>query len=483
MRSSAAAVVLLAIVAPLAGAAGAHAAFAPRWRHLSPAHGERPAALARRRVGGLHRHHRRFGEGQVRYRHLDDELGRHAVHPAHVVARGREHAAVEPRRPLPRLRLRPPGGQGRPGVAPRPPRRRGAAAHHAQGWHRGLRLVAGREAARARARRGHRLHRAEGYGREEDAEADRHRPLQLQARHRRLPRHEAHAPRALRHRDEEARHAHLASAHDDSPPSWSPDGQRIAFVREPMPEPGQAARRRTSTSSTRARAPIARQLTDFAGPDGGRPAWSARRHVDRLHPRRRAEVLRLPSRTASPSSRATAARRRASSRRRSTGRVSSLRFTADGGRVLATMSTTAPSPLVRIRVADGIAPGDRRQAGASCWTSARCADGRIAALLATTGPRAGSLRARRRRRCAAPALAPERLAVRAAAARAQWRTSPRGARTAPRCIRCSIGPAAAPGGRTAARRLHPRRPERAGQLPLRLRAPAASPRTATRCSR
>jgi len=66
----------------------------------------------------------------------------------------------------------------------------------------------------------------------------------------------------------------LTSGHDDDDsPSWSPDGQRIAFVRNEISEPGRIGDDDIYVMDARAGA-APKRLTDFAGPDGGRPAWS-----------------------------------------------------------------------------------------------------------------------------------------------------------------------------------------------------------------
>jgi dipeptidyl aminopeptidase/acylaminoacyl peptidase len=60
---------------------------------------------------------------------------------------------------------------------------------------------------------------------------------------------------------------------DDGSPSWSPDSRMIAFVRGPVAEPDHARDDDVYVIEARAGA-TPKRLTDFIGPDGGRPAWS-----------------------------------------------------------------------------------------------------------------------------------------------------------------------------------------------------------------
>jgi dipeptidyl aminopeptidase/acylaminoacyl peptidase len=60
---------------------------------------------------------------------------------------------------------------------------------------------------------------------------------------------------------------------DDDEPAWSPDGSRIVFVRRRVPEPREIENSDVYMIDARAGA-APRRLTDFPGPDGGRPAWS-----------------------------------------------------------------------------------------------------------------------------------------------------------------------------------------------------------------
>jgi dipeptidyl aminopeptidase/acylaminoacyl peptidase len=60
---------------------------------------------------------------------------------------------------------------------------------------------------------------------------------------------------------------------DDDEPAWSPDGGRIAFVRRRVPEPRDMENSDVFVIEARVGA-TPRRLTDFPGPDGGRPTWS-----------------------------------------------------------------------------------------------------------------------------------------------------------------------------------------------------------------
>jgi dipeptidyl aminopeptidase/acylaminoacyl peptidase len=175
--------------------------------------------------------------------------------------------------------------------------------------------------------------------------------------------------------------------YDDDNPSWSPDGGRIAFTREQPPEPGKARDADVYVIDAR-RGATAKALTDFDGPDGGRPAWSPDgRTIAFLRgdePRYSAYHLNklavVPSDGSAPARVVTAALDRP---------VSSPRFTADGRAVLATISDDRSEPLVRIRIADGaverLVSGKRTVLGYSALAS-----GKIA-VLASTSDRAGEV--------------------------------------------------------------------------------------------
>lgn len=138
---------------------------------------------------------------------------------------------------------------------------------------------------------------------------------------------------------------------DDDSPSWSPDGRRIAFVRELPPEPGHEADNDIYVIDARAGA-TPKQLTDFAGPDGGRPSWSpdgkwiafTRGDEPRFSAYHLNKLTVVPSDGSAPAHVVTAVLDRP---------VSGVRFTADGRAVLATIADDLADPLVRISLADG----------------------------------------------------------------------------------------------------------------------------------
>ena len=167
---------------------------------------------------------------------------------------------------------------------------------------------------------------------------------------------------------------------DDDSPSWSPDGSRIAFVRELPPEPGHESDNDIYVIDARAGA-SPKQLTDFAGPDGGRPSWSPdgkwiafnRGDEPRFSAYHLNKLTVVPSDGSAPARVVTASLDRP---------VSSVRFTADGQSVLATIADDLTDALVRIHVSDGsvqhLLDGRLSVSGYSMLP-----DGKVAVLMST----------------------------------------------------------------------------------------------------
>jgi dipeptidyl aminopeptidase/acylaminoacyl peptidase len=138
---------------------------------------------------------------------------------------------------------------------------------------------------------------------------------------------------------------------DDDTPSWSPDGQRIAFVRQAIPEPGRVRDEDIYVIDAKpGSAP--KQLTDFDGPDNGRPSWSpdgkliafTRGEEPRFSAYQLGKLALVASDGSSPARVVTGSLDRP---------VSAPKFSADGKSVFATIADDRSQQLVRIRISDG----------------------------------------------------------------------------------------------------------------------------------
>ena len=189
--------------------------------------------------------------------------------PPHREPQGRDQAALQPRRQVPGLPLRP-RRQEDPGLPPSPRRRRGPEAHRLQGRRLRLRLVARLRRAwpcvvvRPRPRRDR---RGQGGGDEDEEDAKKTpkpivmRRLQFKRDVRRLPPRAPDAPPRVRRQVEDGLPGDRAGPTTTRSPAWSPDGQSHRLRQQPDGRSRRQPEHRHLPGGARGRAPSRGQIT------------------------------------------------------------------------------------------------------------------------------------------------------------------------------------------------------------------------------
>ena len=175
---------------------------------------------------------------------------------------------------------------------------------------------------------------------------------------------------------------------DDDSPSWSPDGKWLAFVRSVLSEPDRAGNEDVFVVEARVGA-APRRVTDFAGPDNGRPAWGpdGKWLAFTRGDEPKYEAYDLNKLTVAAVDGASPARVVTTALDRP---VSSLQFTDDGATVLALVADDREQYLAKIRVSDGSV--ERLTTGQRVVTSYSARGGRVA-VLTSVPDRAGEIHA------------------------------------------------------------------------------------------